>query len=178
MQLLGMTRSIKMLETVCVKRLWASQNWGAEAGCCCSHQTGGLPSRENVLRVVCFQLEHVGAVRASVHGTRTRHPLKREQEEETLLPCHTWSLPFPLCCVPSPPPPSWGQKSCSAHQGERLPLTGTFFLLPPMLPWAELKALGQSASKSKKITSKNKVCHCCSFPREACAGYSAQADCL
>lgn len=131
MQLLGMTRSIKMLETVCVKRLWASQNWGAEAGCCCSHQTGGLPSRENVLRVVCFQLEHVGAVRASVHGTRTRHPLKREQEEETLLPCHTWSLPFPLCCVPSPPPPQLGTKKLLCTPRGEAPLDRHFFPPPP-----------------------------------------------
>lgn len=118
-QLPGMARSIKMLETVCVKRLWTSQNWGAEAGCCCSHQPGGLPSRENVLRVVCFQLEHVGAVRAPVHGTRTRHPLKKRAGRRNFiaLPHMVPAIPSVLCSLPSPPspPPPAGDKKAALH---------------------------------------------------------------
>lgn len=134
MQLPGMTRSIKMLEAVCVTRLWTSQNWGAEAGCCCSHQPGDSLQGKTCLRVVCFQLEHLGgAVRTPVHRARRykdKTSIKKESRKKKLYcrathgPCHS------LCVVLFPPPQLGTEKLLCTARGQA-PLDRHFFPPPP-----------------------------------------------
>lgn len=100
-------------------------------------------------------------------GTRTGQPLERRAGRGNFIALPTWSLPLP---PPSPAPhpsPSWGRKA-ALHPKGQAPLARHFFIFF-LLPHhccheGSLRLLAKSASKSKKSTSKNKLCLCCPSP--------------
>lgn len=82
------------------------------------------------------------------------------------MPCQRGPCPSLRPPPPPTPPPAGAEKLLCTPRG-RLPLPGTslFFFLPHhCCHEGSLRLLAKSASKSKKSTSKNKLCLCCPSP--------------